>query len=309
MKNLRMLAICGFMAGMLLLSACLTVTSTPPGNTFLLDAATSTAYCEACSQATLAAALTQEKSSVDIQAAATAEVGRANAQVTMNSANATLGAAQTQDQTNANALAAQLAATAEIVRANAQATINSAGSTQSAAFTQDAIHQTQISDLATSGAQAVVNQQSSDKLAAGTQTAMADTIATQTQVAAATSQWYLDRSRQREEQRQGPIAFLWFWCLPMFILVAGGLLLWGFWRWLRIQQSNQRILERRVDRLPALAAEVIDHEDVQPYTESDVVDDSAPLAESDDQVRGWLDEVKRNLRDSDKKDENNNADE
>lgn len=309
MKNLRILAIGGFVAGLLVLSACVTVTSTPPGDAFLLNAETSTAYCEACSQATLAAALTQEKSNVDNQAAATAEVGRANAQVTMNSANATLGAAQTQDQNNANVVAAQLAATAEIERANAQATINSAGSTQSAAFTQDAIRQTQMADLATSGAQAIVNQQSSDKLAAGTQTAMADTIATQTQVAAATSQWYLDRSRQREEQRQGPIAFLWLWCLPMFILLFGGLALWGFWRWLRIQQSNQRILERRVDRLPANVAEVIDHEDGSPSIESDVVDDSAPLTESDDQVRGWLDEVKRSLRDSDKKDENNKPDE
>ena len=310
MKNLRILAICGFVAGMLLLSACVTVTSTPPADAFLLEVATSTAYCEACSQATLAAALTQEKSNADNQAAATAEVGRANAQVTMNSANATLGAAQTQDQNNANVVAAQLAATAEIVRANAQATINSAGSTQSAALTQDAIHQTQMVDLATSGAQAIVNQQSSDKLVAGTQTAMADTIATQTQVAAATSQWYLDRSRQRDEQRQGPIAFLWMWCLPMFILFFGGLVLWGVWRWLRIQQSNQRILERPMDRrVPALAAEIIDHEDSQPYIESDVVDDSAPLPESDDQVSGWLDEVKRNLRDSDKKDDNNNADE
>ncbi len=142
MKNLRMLVICGFMLGILLLSACLTVTETPSGAKPLLDAATAGAPCEACSPATLAAALTREKNNGDNQAAATAEVVRANAQSTLNAANATLSAAQTQDQNNANVIAAQIAATAEIVRANAQATINSAGSTQSAAFTQDVIRQT-----------------------------------------------------------------------------------------------------------------------------------------------------------------------
>ena len=104
--------------------------------------------CEACAQATLAAALTQEKNNADNQAAATAEIVRANAQATLNSANATLSAAQTQDQNNANVIAAQIAATAEIVRANAQATLNSAGSTQSAALTQDAIQYRPASDEA-----------------------------------------------------------------------------------------------------------------------------------------------------------------
>ena len=179
---------------------------------------------------------------------------RANAQATLNSANATLSAAQTQDQNNANVIAAQIAATAEIERANAQATLNSAGSTQSVALTQDAIRQTQMADLATTNAQALVLQQNKNELAAGTQTAIANNIATQTQAAAATSQWYTDQDRQREEQRQGPIAFLWIWCLPIFIVILAGLVLWGFWRWLRIQQANQRILENPVDKLPAPAA-------------------------------------------------------
>jgi hypothetical protein len=312
-RNLHILAIYGFLSGMLFLSACLTVTETPSGAQLLLDAAAQTAgaSCETCAQATLAAAQTQDKNNVDNQAAATAEIVRANAQSTLNSANATLSAAQTQDQNNANIVAAQIAGTAEIVRANAQATINSAGSTQSAAFTQDAIRQTQMADLATTGAQSILNQQNSDKLAAGTQTAIANTIATQTQVAAVTSQWYVDQSRQREEQRQGPIAFLWMWCLPMFILLMGALALWGFWRWLRIQQSNQQILERPVERLPAQVVDVLPHEHEDPRTniESDVVDDSHPLEESDDQVRGWMDEVKRKLRGSDRKDEHDNADE
>jgi hypothetical protein len=308
MKKIRILAIYGFVTGMLLLSACLTVTTTPSQD-LLLDAPVQTIVpCEACSQATLAAALTQEKSNADNQAAATAQVGRANAQATLDSANATLGAAQTQDQNSANIVAAQMAATAEIVRANAQATLISAGSTQNAALTADAIQQTQMANLATTGALAILNQQNTDRLADGTQTAMADSIATQTQVAVSTSQWYADRSRQREEQRQGPIAFLWMWCLPMFILLFGGLLLWGFWRWLKIQQANQRILENPISRLQPPAAVIIDHEDTQPYIESDVVDGSDHLTKPDDQVRGWLDEVKRNLRGSDEKEENDNPD-
>ena len=310
MKNLRILAIYGFFSGMLLLSACLTVTATPSAAQLLLDAAAQTAgaSCPACSQATLAAALTQEQNNIGNQAAATAEVMRANAQATLISADATLGAAQTQDQNSANIVAAQIAATAEIVRANAQATLISAVSTQNAALTVDAIQQTQMADLATTGAQAILNQQYSAQLAAGTQTAVADNIATQTQAAAATSQWYVSQSRLREEQRQGPIAFLWTWCLPMFILLFGGLVLWGFWRWLRIQQANQRILESPVDQLLARSDEVINYEDAQPYIESDVVDGSHPLTKPDDQVRGWLDEVKRDLRGSDQKDENDNAD-
>jgi hypothetical protein len=307
MNNLRTATIYGILSGMLILSACFTPT---PSAELLAAQARTDVPCEACAQATLAVALTQEKINADNQAAAAAEVVRANAQATVNSANATLGAVQTQQQNDANVISAQIAGTAEIVRANAQATLNSAGSTQSAALTSDAIRQTQMADLATSGAQSILNQQNSDKLAASTQTAVADNIATQTQLAVATSQWYRERSRQREEQRQGPIAFLWTWCLPMFILLFGGLVLWGFWRWLKIQQANQRILEQPVDRLPALAAEVIDHQhdDEQPYIESDMIDDSHPLTKADDQVRGWLDEVKRSLRGSDRKDEHDNAD-
>jgi len=296
----------------LTLVACGTQPTTPSAaaEMLLVTAVQTSVPCEACARATQAVALTQEKNYADNQAAATAEIVRANAQATLNSANATLSAAQTQDQNNANAIAAQIAATAEIVRANAQATLNSAGSTQSAALTQDAIRQTQMADLATTGAQAIVNQQNRDNIAAGTQTAIANNIATQTQAAAATSQWYADQTRQREEQRQGPIAFLWMWCLPIFILLLAGLVLWGFWRWLQIRQANQHILEKPVDRLPASVIEVIPHqpEEELPYLESDVVDDRYQLTKPDDQVRRWLDEVKRKLLRSDRKDEDGNSD-
>ena len=235
---------------------------------------------------------------------------RANAQATLNSANGTLSAVQTQQQNDANVIAAQIAATAEIVRANAQATLNSAGSTQSAALTADAIRQTQMADVATTGAQAVLNQQYQNDLAAGTQTAIANGIATQGQASVATSQWYVNQSRQREEQRQGPITFLWIWCLPVFIVLLAGLVLWGVWRRLRIQQANQRILEQPVDRLPPPAIEAPHHHHPGslPHFDGDIADDGYQVTKPDDQVEQWLDEVKDKLLDSDEKDKDDNAD-
>jgi multidrug efflux pump subunit AcrA (membrane-fusion protein) len=294
---------------LLTLAACGTQTDLPPTtvpNVAMLLVGTPLATSD---QATLAAVLTQEQNNTDNQAAATAEIVRANAQATMNSANATLGAAQTQAQNNANVVAAQIAATAEIVRANAQATLNAANSTQSAALTQDAIRQTQTADLATTAAEAMLTQQNKNDLAAGTQTAVANMIATQTQSAVATSQWYSDQSRQRNEQRQIPIEFLWMWCLPVFIVLLAGLVLWGFWRWLKIRQANQRILEPPMEKLPPPAVEVRQHrhDDALPYIEGNVVNHDSKLTKPDDQVSRWLDEVKRKLR-SDEKDEDDHTD-
>jgi hypothetical protein len=265
------------------------------------------APCEGCAQATLAVAQTQEKNNADNQTAAAAEVVRANAQATFNSANTTLSAVQTQQQNDANVIAAQIAATAEAARANAQATMNSAGSTQRAALTADAIRQTQMADIATTGAQAIVNQQYRDELAAGTQTAIAYSISTQAQIAIATSQQY---ARQREEQRQGPVTFVWMWCLPTFIVLLAGLVLWGVWRRLQIQQANQRILEKPVDRLPAIAVEVPHrhHAGSLPYLDSDIADDGYQVTNPDDQVEQWLDEVKGKLLDRDEKDKDDNPD-
>lgn len=205
-----------------ILSACDVVTTTPyvVNDSALLatpELELMTEACASCAQATLAANLTQEKISADFQAAATAEILRANAQANLNSANATLSAAQTQDQNQSNIIAAQLAATAEIVRANAQATLNSAGLTQIAAMTQ-AQYKLQVTESArTQEAIVMLTQQNKNDLAASTQTAIANTIATQTQSAVATSQWYTDQKRQRDEERQGPIAFLWTWCLRSFL--------------------------------------------------------------------------------------------
>ena len=311
-RHLSVLAILVLTAALLTLAACDGFSATPstPGDGLLLPMSTQPeAPCEACAQATLAVALTQDKNNADNQAAATAEIVRANAQATLNSANATLNAAQTQEQNNANAIAAQIAATAEMQRANALATLNSAGATQSAALTQDAIRQTQMAALATSGAEALAVQQNKDELAASTQTAVANNIATQTQAAAATSQWYTDQARQRAEQRQGPIAFLWMWCLPVFLVLLAGLVLWGFWRWLKNQQANQLILENPVERLPAPTIEVIphQHDDSLPQLESDVIDKSFQPVKPDDQMRRWLDEVKRKLLSRDKEDEDDDT--
>ena len=312
-RDLRFVAIWAMVLALLALAACDGIPVATQGDGMLLPIATQTgAPCEACDQATLAAALTQEKNNADNQAAATAEIVRANAQATLNSANATLSAAQTQEQNNANVIAAQIAATAEMERANALATLNSAGSTQSAALTQDAIQQTQMAALVTTTAEAMAIQQNKDELAASTQTAVANNIATQTQAAAATSQWYTDQERQRAEQRQGPIAFLWMWCFPIFVLLFAGLVLWGLWRWLKNRQANQFILENPVDKLPAPTIEIIPHQhgdDSLPYVESDVVVDSRyqPTTKPDDQMRRWLDEVKRKLLSRDKEDEDDDT--
>jgi len=72
---------------MLILTACDGMTVTPAAQQeglLLATPALSDPSCEACAQATLSAALTQQKNSVDNQAAATAEIVRANAQATVN---------------------------------------------------------------------------------------------------------------------------------------------------------------------------------------------------------------------------------
>ena len=268
-------------------------------------------------QETLAAASTQERINADYRAAASAEISRDNAQATLNSANATLSAAQTQDQNNANAIAAQLEATVVFVRANARATLVAAGSTQSAALTRDAIRQTQtqyalqVTQAAgTQSVEALLIEQNKNDLAANTQTAVANVIATQTQVAAATSQWYADQVRQRAEQRQVPLNFMLVWCLPVFLVLLAGLAVWGFWRWLKIRQTNQRILENPVDKLPAPKVEVIDpqQDDSSQYLEGEGVDSRYQLTKPVDQVRRWLDEVKRKLLSSDEEDRDDHSD-
>ena len=308
-RSVRVVLIYGTVSMLLVLSACITQAAPPSSSQLMLTPPQLGAPCAACAQATLDVAMTQQQVNTDLQVAADAELVRANAQATLNSANGTLSAVQTQQQNDADVIAAQIAAAAELVRANAQATFNSAGSTQSAALTADAIHQTQVADLATTGAQAALNQQYKNDLAAGTQTAIANVIAAQDQSAAATSQWYFDQGRQREEQRQGSITFLWVWCLPVFIVLLAGLVLWGYWRRLRIQQANQRILERPVDRLPAtVIVDVSPHHHALPQFDRELTDEGYQVTSPNDQVEQWLDEVKDNLLDSDEKDKDDNPD-
>jgi hypothetical protein len=308
--NVRVVAILGTVSMLLILSACYPPTESPSTAERLLVTPTQTgATCEMCDQ---------EQYYVDNQAVATAEIMGDAAQATLNSVNATLSAAQIQEQSNANFIAAQIAATAEIVRANAQATLVAADSTQSAALTQDVIQQTQVqyslqvdADMATQNAIAMVTQQNRNFLAANTQTAIANYIATQTQSAVETTQLYIDETHQLEEQRRGPITFLWMWCLPIFIVLLASLVLWGFWRWLKIQQANQYVLKNPVDKSQAPMIEIIHHQqdDTLPYLGSGDVDSRYPLTKPDDhQVSRWLDEVKHKLVGSDKEDEDDNTD-
>jgi hypothetical protein len=296
------------------LTACDVGTTTP--STFgqgipLASPAQTGIPCGACAQATFAAALTQEKNNANNQAAATAEVLRANAQSTLDSANATLSVALTQEQNNADFVAAQIASTAAIERANAQATLNSAGSTQSAAMTQSQYALQVTMAAGTQVAQAMVTQQSKDDFAHSTQTAIANVIATQTRSAIATSEWYLDQDRQRKEQRQGSIAFLWMWCLPVFVILIAGLILWGFWRWLKIQQSNQLILGEAAVKLLPPASEIINRQPykVLPYIDSYVVEKEDLPLDGEDQIPKWLDEVKDKLLRSEEKEQDDKSDE
>jgi len=111
MNNLRVTAMSALILVLLTLAACGTQPVTPSlaAEMLLVTPLETGVPCEACARATLAVALTQEKNNADNQAAATAEIVRANAQATLNSANATLSAAQTQDQNDANVIVAQIA--------------------------------------------------------------------------------------------------------------------------------------------------------------------------------------------------------
>jgi hypothetical protein len=301
---------------MLTLAACGTQIPTPPPvpnvNVVLATSAAELSIQPVVVEVTM----TPVDHTAENQAAATAQIVRANAQATFDSANATVNAAQTQDQNNANVIAGQIAATAQVARSQAQATLVAAGSTQRVGLTQVAIQQTQeaynFQVTLAAGTQSVVammTQQNKNDVAASTQTASANNIATQTAVAAATSQWYANQARQSKEQSQIPIAFLWMWCLPLFIVLLAGLILWGVWRWLRIQQANQRNPEKPVEKLQAPTPVVMHYEqdDTLPYSESEVVDSRYRLTKPEDPVSEWLDEVKGKLRSSDKRDEDDDT--
>jgi hypothetical protein len=309
-KKLSALAVPTLILTMLSLAACgaLAGTTSTASDSMLLPMAvdvSSPTPCLTCGQATLSALQTQEKSDADAQAAATAAIMRANAQATLNSSSATLSAAQTQEQGNANIIAAAAAATDAIVRANAQATLVAAGSTQGAALTQDAIRQTQAQDSllvtavqSTQNAIGTVTQQNNNILANSTQTAVANNIATQTQAAVATSQWYADQARQRDEQRQEPLTLLWLWCPPIFLIAIALVCLFFFGRWMKIRETQQRL---------EIQSEPIVEIKPEPRPLREVSNNQYPLANPTDHVHGWLDEVKRNLA-SDEDDKNDNPD-
>jgi len=86
----------------LILTACIPQTATPSAAEMLLVTPQINAVCDACDHATLVAALTQEKQNTANQAAATAEIVRANAQATLRAANATQSIAPGCHSTDSN---------------------------------------------------------------------------------------------------------------------------------------------------------------------------------------------------------------
>ncbi len=302
-RRLGIVAFLRLIVSLLILTACSAEAGTPvvSQNLFLASlpeqSLSTPTPCENCAYATLAALLTQEKYYSDAQAAATAAIMQANAQATLNASSATLAAAQTQEQNNANIIAAEVAATAAIVRANAQATLLAASSTQIAAQTQDAIRQTQMIELATAAAEATLIQQRKDDLAAGTQTAVSNHIATQTQSAQATSQWYADQERQREEQRQEPLTFLWLYCPPIFIIVISLIFLAFFWRWMKIRET-QHLESIETDAVVVVERNPrpINHLPMQQY----------PLTKNTGHIGQWLAEIRRKLISGKKDDDASN---
>lgn len=291
-RHLVVAFLLALIVGLFALAGCDGVAGSPEvsSSNFLLPMATETRNA----QATLAALQTQEQSKADAQAAATAEIMRANAQATLDAVDATLSAARTQEQNNANIIAAQLAATAEIVHANAQATLVAAGSTQSAAQTQDSIRETQVqsnmqvtADLATQNAIGTVTQQNSNFLAAGTQTAISERMVTQTQAAAALA-------RSRNERSWNQMALLGMVCLLLSAPIVIGLALGIFLRWLK-----NRVSPQPVNIQPATPPFIIDH---QPRASRY---NQYPLAKPRDNVRRWLEEVKRKMNTSAKDNHDN----
>lgn len=258
------------------LSSCngMVVTPSPSGQeTLLTMSAEMSAPCEECTQATLAAIQIQEKNRAENKSAATAEIERANAQ-------ATLSAAQNQGENNANIIEAQIAATAEIERANAQATLNSAESTMNAAIAQEQNDLRELQAAGTRSVEAFLIQQKKNELAA-------------TQSAIATQQWYTDQ-RQREEQRQAPIKFLWTFCMPIFAVLFAGLCLWGFWSWLKTQQRHQRFTNQQIENRQT-PEDLVRLQDGSLPPEREIVDGRYRLTQPNDQMRHWMDEIKREL--------------
>ncbi len=279
----------------LILSACYPISETSSGvNGSVVLLVEPEIPCQACDLETAAAAMVIEQNDLDQQALATAKIVGGYAQATLNSVNATLSAAQAQKENDASIIAAEIAATAEVAQANAKATLVSAGSTQSAALTQDSIEQTRVlynqqisADLATEDAAVMLTQQYYSFL-------MANQNATETQSAVETLQSNAIETNQLEEQRQGTLSFLWKLWLTVFLLLFAGLGLWGFWRWLEMRSEA-------IENDPQVSA--------SRYLNRGRPDRRFRVTKPDySQVSRWINEVKKALLNSGRKDRNDRTD-
>lgn len=223
-----------------------------------------------------------------------------------------------QAQLDTSTANAQQTATADILLAHDRATSSAATSTQNAAQTQVVLQQTRVvfqqteallqqtqaqfslqltSDSATENAGATATQRQREDNAASTTTAIAGVIATQTQAVIATQQRQADQARQSAAQEQEAIAFLWMWGPPLFLLAVVVVAGWAFWYWeihkrVRRRSSNPLVAPLFAQPAPALAG--------LPLPEAEV--DIDPVTEPDDQVSGWLEEVKEKLLAREKED-------
>ncbi len=98
-------------------------------------------------------------------------------------------------------------------------------------------------------------------------------------------------------------------CPLVFFITLAVLLFWWFRRWLSIQQSKQRILEKTMERLPEPVAEVRRHrhDDPIPYIEGNVLNDGYQVTTPEDKVPQWLDEVKDELSNNDEKEKDDDG--
>jgi hypothetical protein len=208
---------------------------------------------------------------------------------------------------------AQQTATADILLANGRATFSAATSTQYAVQSQAALQQTQVmqqqtqdqlnfqltADWATVNAGATETQAPID----ATALAAAAIHSAQTQSAFATQQKLADRLRQSEAQTQEMIAFAWTWGPPLLLVVLVAVGIWAIWYW----GLFTRFVPDIIAQVPVLTHKSLPQAKGAKARkpEPKVVTQAIPTAQPGNETSGWMDEVKEELRASQKEDDVN----